>query len=167
MDNDRKLSKKVGNKLEADFKSKIEKEGSKHWFHTMRLYDTTSARGSFLPAQPGDFLLSKNSKTILVETKSSYKTTSLRSCLSNNMSKAQAGNMGVWCACGNIALVVFASYNINTGTWDNFEVWDGEYVSKCRKAGKTLDKNRSMTPYKYFSDVTNHIVVMLNGEGND
>lgn len=160
------LAQKIGNKLQTDFKKEMDSLASVNWFHVLRLYDTTSARGSFLPAQPGDFLLHKDSKVLLIETKASSVHDSLRSCLSSNMKKAQAANLGLWSACKNKSEVVFAHYDSDRGKWSSFEVWEGEYVSTCRKKGKVLNPEKAIQ-LSTLKEVGALLVNKINGIADD
>jgi hypothetical protein len=99
----------------------------------VRLYDTSSARGNSLPAQPGDHLVVMHGKTILIEEKASEVHSSLRSGLSSLMDKPQAGQHRLWARTGNPSVVIF--YSAVTGV---VEFWDGLLVANHRNEGKPL-----------------------------
>lgn len=100
-----------------------------------RFYDTHSA-GSFLPAQPGDFLIITEGRAILLEAKHSTKYMSLRSCFSTHMKDSQIGQHTLWQRAGATTLVIFKSETKEGGK--QVELWDGKNLIKSRNTSTRL-----------------------------
>lgn len=104
-----------------------------------RLPDSKSA-GSLIARQPADFMIgSKHSGFALLEVKASGKHTSLRGCLSSNLSKGQAALISLWDRADQKTLVLFLSVHPIFGQYGLLELWHGGHVSEQRKKGKPLD----------------------------
>ena len=101
-------------------------------FH--RFYDSRSA-GGYLPAQPGDFLLCNNGKTVVVEVKLSTVYRSLHSAgaLRSLMKAEQAAQMALWTRAGAEGLVIFKDHENGY-----VELWDGAYVAKTRATERAV-----------------------------
>ena len=133
-----KLTEKtIGKWFEGQFQDMLEvmRNNSCDRSSYLRLYDSASARGKFLPPQPGDFIVGYNSTTFMVECKSSMKYTTLRSCLSSHVKDAQVALMRMWIALGNPACFIFYS-SID----QEIEIWPGARVCEARVSGKPLKK---------------------------
>ena len=122
--------KKFENEVQGLFLSRLKKEPL--MYH--RFYDTASANGGFLPAQPGDHLVIWKGVPILIETKLSEKHDSLRSCFSGHVKNHQIGSHRLWLRAGAITLIVFKGA---TGT---VEVWGGRHCVDQRTEGRPLKK---------------------------
>jgi len=109
----------------------------------LRLYDTKSA-GSYLPSQPGDFILNTPVDAFLIESKASAKYESLSSCLSSNVSKEQAVEHIMWRRSGHRSVFIFLS--TKTGLCS---IWDGKYVGEHRRRG---DRMKDADGILYFFD---------------
>lgn len=127
--------KDIGAKFEEVVQSVLDELVKTKQIRYMRLYDTKSARGAFMPNQPGDFLIAAAGTTRLVECKASEVHESLKAGLSSLMPElAQAAHLRLWqevAACPS--LVLFRSH-----ASQRIEAWDGKYVGKCRAEGKRL-----------------------------
>ena len=99
----------------------------------LRLYDTHSA-GSFLPAQPCDFLLFENGRAVFMEAKSSVKHHSLKSCLSSTVKNTQVAKMRLALRTGQTGCFLF--YDMQD---KQVEIWHGQGVIGCRVEGKRLN----------------------------
>jgi hypothetical protein len=105
-----------------------------------RFYDTRSA-GSFLPNQPGDFLVIRSGEAFLLELKSSAVHTSLRSCLSETVSPQQIGHHKMWARAGAYCWFLFL------GADGNLELWSSRVCITARGEGKPLKKNEVYGTY--------------------
>jgi len=105
----------------------------------VRLYDTKSARGKFLPSQPGDFIVAAGGKGHLVECKASREHESLSSCLSSNVEAHQAAAHRLWARAGNPCCFLFHSVMTS-----EIELWPGLMVGEARAFGTRLDRNEAL-----------------------
>ena len=105
----------------------------------VRLYDTKSARGKFLPRQPGDFIVAARGKGHLVECKASQEHQSLRACLSDNVEIHQAAAHRLWHRAGNPCWFIFHSVMTS-----EIELWPGLVVGEARAFGKRLNKEDAL-----------------------
>jgi len=130
--------KNIGKWFEGEFQKMLEvmRSDSCDRSSYLRLYDSASARGKFLPAQPGDFMVAYNAVTFMVECKSSVKHTSLRSCLSSHVKDGQVALMRMWIASGNPSCFIFYS-----AVDQQIEIWPGKSVCECRVDGVPLKKD--------------------------
>lgn len=122
-----KTAQERGKEFELDLQELLRKAIAKHPLAFVRLYDTRSA-GSYLPEQPGDFLVTYRGNGYLVECKSSVKFASMagsRSAMTELCSNGQIASMRVWARAGAIPLLLFRHM-------DNpvIEVWDGKAVAE-------------------------------------
>ena len=100
----------------------------------VRLYDTKSARGKYLPEQPADFIAASMTGGHLIEVKASEVHDSLRTCL-DMVETHQAAALRVWRMMGQPSWVLFYSQPQFT-----LELWDGEVAGRCRATGDKLPK---------------------------
>ena len=130
--------KNIGKWFEGKFQEMLEKMRSNPTDRSsyLRLYDSASARGKFLPAQPGDFMVAYSAATFMVECKSSVKYTTLRSCLSSHVKDTQVALMRMWIASGNPACFIFYS-----DVDKHIEIWPGKTVCEAKVSGKPLKKD--------------------------
>lgn len=122
----------------ADLEDEIEKKlkSLMVYFPIMyqRLYDTKSA-GSYLPAQPCDFLVwAPKTPGIFLEAKYSGIAESLRSVFSNAVSDQQLASARLASRAGQKYWLLF--YGARSAV---FELWDGKYCSDRRAMGKPLE----------------------------
>jgi len=101
-------------------------------FHSVRLYDTTTA-GAFMPSTDGDYICMSNGSGILVEAKCSAKHSTLIAGASSLIPKKQVLAHRLWARAKGRSLFLFASVGAN-----RFEVWGGLYVAGCRVSGEKL-----------------------------
>lgn len=74
-----------------------------------RFFDTKSARGHLLPAQPGDFMLLTPWKGILIEAKSTDEGTPLLSLIqSDSSARNQVGKHRIWHRTGHPSYYIWA-----------------------------------------------------------
>lgn len=95
---------------------------------TLRLYDTRSA-GTYLPAQPGDFVCVSYGRAILIEAKSSEKHSSLagkRAPLTSLFDAEQIAKMRLWRRAGANVWVIFQSQETK-----RIQVWKGHEVAEA------------------------------------
>lgn len=130
-------SKNLGKWFEQVVQDELDKLRNTRKCTYVRLYDTTSAGGNYIPEQPGDFIVVPRafSGAILLECKASKAHTSLKGCLSSNVKRAQAAQHMIWQSVNQPCWFLFFSETTNT-----LELWDGGYVAGCRSAGRTLGK---------------------------
>jgi len=142
-------SYKLGKQFEKDLQGILNLLKTTHHLYYVRLYDTTSARGKFLPDQPGDFIVSARSRGHLIECKASDKHTSLRGCLSGMVSTQQAAAHQLWVRSGNPAWFLFLDHRNQ-----QLEVWDGGLVGKHRAEGTVLPQAgyEVCAPYSLFKE---------------
>ena len=115
----------------------------------IRLYDSTSSRGKFLPAQPGDFIVAHNHTAYLVECKSSVKHKTLRSCLASHVKGDQVALMRMWVATGTPSCFIFYS-----DVDQCVEIWRGCDVCEAKVSGKPLRKDGYVK--RFDMDCSNH-----------
>ena len=127
-----KKESKIGSDFEREVQDVLELQSTLTRLTYVRLYDTKSARGKFLPEQPGDFIVAADGGHLL-ECKASEKHTSLRSCLADNVSTQQAASHRLWARTGNPCWFVF--YSLTT---QSLELWEGGVVGLHRAKGTTL-----------------------------
>lgn len=127
-------STKFGSDFERDTQDILENLSARFKLTYVRLYDTKSARGKFLPEQPGDFIVAAKGVHLL-ENKASKEHSSLRSCLADNVSTQQAAAHRLWARTGNPCWFLF--YSLEAG---KIELWEGEVVGTCRAKGERLPK---------------------------
>lgn len=121
-----KSAQQRGKDFEEDTRQALEYAVRKTKTAYIRLYDTHSA-GSFLPAQPCDFMACHDGTTILIECKASEKHSSLadnRRVLTSNLSDNQMAHARLWTRAGGRYLILFLS--VEQG---KVEVWDGNRVA--------------------------------------
>lgn len=127
--------KDIGALFEEDVQIELERFKVKGKLSYIRLYDTKSARGKFLPAQPGDFIVAAGAAHLL-EVKASRKYRSLAEgqCLQDNVQAVQAAEHRLWARAGNPCWFLF--YSLPAGL---LELWKGDEVglayAKRRKLG--------------------------------
>ena len=130
---------KLGAWFEDHLKTHLKYLSSQEKMYAYRMPDTKAA-GNYLPDSPADFLLMTTGVGgILLEAKASAKHCSLRSCLSSNVSTAQALHHRLWSRAGGRSFFLFCSVKNQT-----LELWDGRYVGDCRAKGDVLDKEVGM-----------------------
>jgi hypothetical protein len=105
----------------------------------VRLFDTKSARGKFLPEQPGDFIVASPNGGHLVECKASQEHQSLRSCLSDNVKPHQAAAHRLWARAGQPCWFLFHSVMDS-----QLELWPGKIVGEARATGTVLKKEDAL-----------------------
>jgi hypothetical protein len=111
-----------------------------HRLYYLRLYDTKSSRGMYLPEQPGDFIVSSPNGGHLLECKASEEHTSLSSCLSDNVGTHQAAAHRLWHRSGQLCWILF--YSVRSS---EIELWPGELVGEARALGKRIHKEDATT----------------------
>jgi len=117
MENDGKFSE--GKVTEA-----LKRMEEKYKATYVRLYDSTSAGGSHIHGQPGDFILAVKGTPVLLEVKSSIKRSCLSSCtLRHAFSKGQILGARLWARAGASALCVFHHVH-----YDFMEIWSMQPV---------------------------------------
>jgi len=104
----------------------------------MKLQDTGAA-GTYLSAVAGDFLAFSKHGSLLIEAKCSVTHDSLKSCLSNNVTKGQALEHILMTRAGQNSVFIFLA--VSTGS---LQVWDGSVVASHRQKGKQLRKNAGL-----------------------
>ena len=105
----------------------------------IRLYDTKSARGKFLPPQPGDFIVASPNGGHLLECKASKEHQSLRSCLASNVEAHQAASHRMWARAGQPCWFLFHSVMTS-----ELELWPGLVVGEARAKGAVLNKDNAL-----------------------
>ena len=125
----------IGTALEQAVRDVFEELSARFKFTYIRLYDRKSAQGRYIPEQPGDYLAAAKGQCHLVELKASEKHSSLRSCLSDNVSDFQGAAHRLWNRAGSPSCFIFHSVN----TFE-LEIWDGLVVGECKAFGKVLPK---------------------------
>lgn len=125
----------IGKRFEADIKAALDELQSRFPIYAHRLYDTHSARGNFLPSQPGDWIIASPTGGHLLEAKASEIYDSLRSCLSSHVEADQAAAHRLWSRTGQPSWFLF--YSERTF---NLELWEGLVVGECRARGKVLPR---------------------------
>jgi len=108
-----------------------------------RFYDSRSA-GSYLPNQPGDFLLVINGQAVLVEIKTSEKHSSLSSCFSSHVSKTQLAHHRLWMRAGAQCWFLFGYFNVEPF----YELWGSDV---CVEIGSRERARLPVTKRKGFS----------------
>ena len=127
------MSNPSGAEVERDTHDLLEGLACRFKLTYVRLYDTKSARGAFLPEQPGDFIVQALGFGHLLECKASEEHNSLRSCLADNVSTQQAAAHRLWFRAGGPCWFLF-----NSLTTHSIEMWGGKVVGECRAKGKKL-----------------------------
>jgi hypothetical protein len=126
---------KIGAAFEQDVRDVLEGFSLKFPLTYVRLYDTKSARGKFLPEQPGDYIVASPNGGHLLECKASEEHSSLRSCLAANVSTQQAAAHRLWERTGQPCWFLF-----NSVRSFELELWKGGVVGRCRAKGLMLPK---------------------------
>ena len=141
--------KKLGKQFEQDTQDLLKLFSTKYRFYYLRLYDSTSARGQYIPAVPGDFIAVANGVPHLIENKASEKYDSLKSCLSKNVDTGQAAAHRLWHRAGGESWFLFLAHKSQM-----LEVWNGELVGECRATGKSLPEGgyEMRIPYALFKN---------------
>lgn len=111
-----------------------------------RFPDSFAARGA-LPVQPGDFMLTTPSDTMLIEVKTSEVHKSLKSCAASIIESQQVGSHLLWHRAGRNSLFLFYS-----GPTSEMEVWDGYGVAKARADGKVLPNNALISRGQFLEE---------------
>lgn len=145
---------KLGAWFESHVQADLKTIKERYPIDWLRLYDTKSA-GSFLPAQPADFIVAGADDVYLLETKCSGKHKSLRGGLSSLVKQTQAVSHYTWSRSGHMSHFLFLS--VQTGV---LQLWDGEYVSQCRRQGKRLD-DKTLYPGRLIQEVPAHDLFAL------
>jgi len=135
-----RTSNKIGAEFEGDVQAEFDEMKKRTRLRYVRLYDTKSARGRFMPKQPGDFIVATPLGGTLLECKASDKYLSLSQCLSSAVEEQQAAAARLWSRTGNPSLFLFYSF-----TSDLVEAWDGNLVGEHRAAGTRLPKAGAIT----------------------
>jgi hypothetical protein len=130
---------KFGAEFEGLTQAALEELKCKGPLTYVRLYDTKSARGKFLPPQPGDFIVASPNGGHLVECKASKEHQSLRSCLSSNVEEHQAAAHRLWARAGQPSWFLFHPVMSS-----ELELWPGKIVGEARAAGKVLKKDDAL-----------------------
>lgn len=124
----KKTAQEYGKEFEVDLAEMMKEAQRKVKIAYARLYDTRSA-GSYLPEQPGDFIVSLNGKPFLLELKTSLKFGSLgskRAALTELVSDNQVAAARIWSRAGAIPLFLFKE-----GGSSDIEIWRGEDVAEA------------------------------------
>lgn len=117
--------KNDGKKLEKELSKALKEycQGNHAYIH--RFYDTRSASGNFLPAQPGDFLLLVPNFALLIECKSTQTGETLLSLAKKN--KAQLAKHKLWLRSGHPAVYLHLDERCDVLEWhDSSRVLAGE-----------------------------------------
>ena len=113
-----------GKWLEHKVQAMLNKHKEQHKSFNYRFYDTTSARGSFLPPSPGDFFWIHQGINTLIECKSTTTGADLWKLLnSGKTSKLQVPRHRMWHLAGSPSIYVWG--NVETG---EIKVFCGESV---------------------------------------
>jgi hypothetical protein len=118
------VGKSTGAKFEEDVQAVLTNLKNRGLCSWVRLYDSKSARGNFIPAQPGDFVIAAGA-AILLECKSSevHESLAVPKCLRDNVKAAQAAEHRLWHKAGGSAWFIFYSLQAL-----RYELWRGELV---------------------------------------
>jgi hypothetical protein len=98
-----------------------------------RFYDTKASVNMFLPAQPGDHLVVKDGKAIVIETKHSVKHLSLVACFKSAVSPEQLAFARLWTRAGAAYWFLFK------GT-SGVELWSGSLLYQHHVKGTKLNR---------------------------
>jgi hypothetical protein len=155
-------TKQLGKWFEQKVQDELQMLKGTRYCTFVRLYDTGSAQGAYLPEQPGDFIVVPRyfSGAILLECKSSGVKDSLRGCLSANVKKEQAAQHLIWESVGQPAWFLFYSKED-----DMLELWPGGYVATCRNAGRPLNYEH-MTDRTRFGNLKRLLTDMVTPPGD-
>ena len=126
--------KNIGKWFEDKVQDTLETMRNQKQCTYLRLYDSHSARGKFLPPQPGDFVIAINGSAYMTECKSSVKHSSLRSCVGSHVKPEQTALMRLWLSSDNPAFFLFYS-----AVTEQLEIWDGKSVVTSKVSGTPLD----------------------------
>lgn len=137
----------IGKYFEKKTQEALKSLQEKRPLYYYRFPDATSARNAFT-AQPADHMIAYNGTVLLLEEKASDVHECLKSGASSLIKKKQAAMHTKWLRSGNKSIYLF--YSSITGMVD---IWDGEYVSKCRVSGKQLDGERGIITYGPIKDL--------------
>jgi hypothetical protein len=132
-------STKFGADFERLTQDSLEFLSAKCRLSYVRLYDTKSARGMFLPEQPGDFIVASPNGGHLVECKASEEHTSLSSCLAANVKEHQAAAHRLWARSGQPCWFLFHSVMSS-----ELELWPGLVVGEARAFGHRLKRDDAL-----------------------
>ena len=130
---------KFGAEFERTTQDSLEYLSAKCKLTYVRLYDTKSARGAYLPQQPGDFIVCALGKGHLVECKASQEHQSLSSCLSSNVEVHQAAAHRLWARAGGPCWFLFHSVMTS-----EIELWPGLMVGEARAFGDRLRREDAL-----------------------
>lgn len=153
-----KTPQELGKEFEQDFQALLKsvQNSSPAIYH--RFYDTHSA-GTFLPSQPGDFLMLYQGQGHLFELKSSDTHDSLSSGLSSLLDKDQAAHLRLWARAGAATHVIFWAQKTGVIEW-----WDGKVVAEHRAAGKRLPANTPRLGFENFRQFSNMFTSIIRAE---
>ena len=125
-------SAEIGKWFEDKIQAALKEIQSKRNAMCHRYPDTRAARNP-LPAQPGDFLLTIDSKAILIEAKCSSVHSCLRSGFSDLWPKGEVAFHRLWHRSGHPSWVMFCDY-----TTERVDIWYGRDIATARAQGKRL-----------------------------
>lgn len=127
---------KLSKQFEEDVQSVLTQMKRRLWLSFVRLYDTKSARGNFLPEQPGDFIVAAHGAHLL-ECKTSEIWDSLAEgkCLDDNVSSEQAAEHRIWAKAGNPCWFLFYSQPVGC-----IELWRGADVGEAYAKRQLLER---------------------------
>lgn len=135
----------------------VETQSKKKLFF-MRLYDTTSAKGSYIPAQIADFFFVFKGLSFSLEVKSSSIHRSLRDVPRSYIRDTQIAKLRLLLRAGGHGLFIFEGLKKGELGW---EIWDGaEVVSWHRKEQKKL--NIPMAAFPKASQMAEEISKVLD-----
>ncbi len=119
------------------FEKQLKPHFVKFGLHKERMFysfpDSFGSRG-LIPPQPGEYMLLFPKGAALIELKASKKYKTFRSCMASMVRDSQYGWHKKWHLSGNISVFIFYSDVEKT-----IEVWNGEFIVKCRSEKKSLE----------------------------
>lgn len=145
--------------LGAEFEDKVQ-QGLKYLesFHRCafeRKYDTKSA-GSYLPAQPSDFMAAFDGVHVLLECKASaVHTTFTRKHVTDNVGDKQVAGMRIWMRAGSNAFYLF--HDVSTGI---VELWPAaEIIHASITPRYTPDREKLITVCDCVPEIIAHMIL--------
>ena len=136
---------KHGKRFEKDVQACLDRLKETGMLAYVRLYDTRSAGGNYIPAQPGDFIVSAGGFGHLIEVKASLEHDSLKTGLSSLVPIEQAASHRLWQKSGSPSWFLFKSMASR-----KIELWDGEHVGEARAGLCKLGSPEAVSEDKYI-----------------
>jgi len=126
MANDGKKSEEIVRKILKGFQEK-------HEAYFTRLYDSTTAKGGYVPPQAGDFLGIFQGDAYVIEVKSSQKHNTMMEVPKSYIRASQIVGARLWIRAGGKGLFIFHGTTTNV-----FEVWGSADIIKWVLHGEKL-----------------------------